>query len=291
MPTPSREPLSLTFSLRLYWALLGLYPETFRQEYAGPMLQVFRDCCRRAQRENGPAGLLTLWVRILPDLLKSAFEEHAQRGVDMSKEKWIKMSGWGLMVGGGVMLTGLLAGSRPQYDPHNFRSLSIDRYLNWVDMPLVALGLLLLSAGFVGLILRYGAEIGKFGRYSLGFGAASGAVSALGAVGLGFVDNGLWWTLFFLGMMIQYAGMALFGAANLRRRVLPRWNLLPLAAGVWAPALILVNVLLVEATGGSTEMPQAVFLALWLVSLTGLAGVGYLLQSDPQISGTPAASA
>jgi hypothetical protein len=52
---------------------------------------------------------------------------------------------------------------------------------------------------------------GSFGRFSLGLGALSGVVSAVGAIGLGIYDSKPWWSMFFLGMVFQFLGLALFG--------------------------------------------------------------------------------
>ena len=40
----------LDFSVRIYSALLILYPRSFREGYAEPMIQLFRDRCRRVNR-------------------------------------------------------------------------------------------------------------------------------------------------------------------------------------------------------------------------------------------------
>jgi hypothetical protein len=38
--------------------------------------------------------------------------------------------------------------------------------------------------------------------------------------------------MFLLGLLIQSLGLFLFGIANLRRRIFPRWNAIPLLAGL-----------------------------------------------------------
>lgn len=200
----------------------------------------------------------------------------------MSKEKFIKLSGWALMLGGLVVMLGWLAGTRPEYNRFNARSLPIDRYANAVEFPMIVMGMLLLSVGLIGLFLRYGQRAGNFGRFSLGFGALSGAISAVGAIGLGVYDSEPWWLTFFLGMTFQYLGLTLFGIPALRQRTLPRWNGLPIFAGFWIPAFVLYSLIVEQVTGQWVEWPEAVFMTLWLFSLAGLAGLGYLLQSDSQ---------
>ena len=73
-PAPSEQIASL--SERLYRGLLRAYPRQFREGYAEPMAQLFRDTCRDTQRGRGTLGLLGLWLPTLGDLLKNALAEH-----------------------------------------------------------------------------------------------------------------------------------------------------------------------------------------------------------------------
>ena len=275
-----REPLPVHYSLHLYRLLLFVFPSGFRREYGYPMLQVFRDCCRRKLIEKGSFGLVTLWMRTMIDTLATAIEEHSQREVNMSKEKFIRLAGWALPVGGLAVILGWMASMRPEYYRYNLRSLWIDQYLNVADMYLTALGMLLLSVGFMGLLVRYGAESGRFGRLWLGFGTASGLVSAIGAIGLGIFDSGPWWSMFFFGMAANFLSMALFGVLCLRSRLLPKWNGLPFLAGIWVPLFLIISMLYEAINGGWLELPDLVFGLIWTLSLIGMAGVGYLLQTD-----------
>jgi hypothetical protein len=49
--------------LRIYRALLALYPRSFRREYREPMLQLFGDCVR----DRGAR----VWLRTVPDLVRT----------------------------------------------------------------------------------------------------------------------------------------------------------------------------------------------------------------------------
>ena len=74
MPTPaSNRPLEL--SQKLYQRLLAAYPRPHREEYGEPMAQLFRDQCRDAWAERRALGLAALWLRTLPDLVKTSFLE------------------------------------------------------------------------------------------------------------------------------------------------------------------------------------------------------------------------
>ncbi len=63
-------------SLWLYGCLLTAYPKRHREEYGPPMQQVFRDQCQDAWREARGWGLALLWLRVLPDLVKTSVLEH-----------------------------------------------------------------------------------------------------------------------------------------------------------------------------------------------------------------------
>jgi hypothetical protein len=287
----SNDQWLVMVSIQLYKALLKMYPSEFRLEYGAPMLQLFKDCCRRSFEEAGAAGLLSLWRRTMLDTVRTAIEEHSQRGVDMSREKFIQLCGWGLMIGGPAVLLGWLAGSRPEYNRFNTLSLPIDRYINAVQFPLIILGLLLLCLGFLGLLLQYGQKAGVLGSSSLAFSMVSGLVSTAGAIGLGFSDSGPWWNLFFLGLTFLYLGLVVFGLANLRQRLLPRWNGLPAAAGIWLPLYMLMTVTLYLVTGSWVKTPEWVWPVLMWASMLGLTGIGYLLLSDARLTGRVAPAA
>lgn len=276
------EPRALIFSIRLYKALLLVYPSEFRLAYGGPMLQVFRDCSLRALRENGHAGLLSLWSRTMLDTVNTAIEEHTQRGVEMSIQKFIRLSGWALMLGSLTFGLAFLAGTRPEYNRYDVRSLAIDQYANALEGPLSIVAMILLSVGFIGLFLRYGQAASSFGRISLGLGAFSGVISAIGATGLAIYDSDHWWNIFFFGMILQFLSLVLFGVTSLRQHTLPRWNGLPVLAGVWVPLYVLASLLIEQGSGSWIEWPLAVDLLIWLFTLSGLVGLGYLLQSNAQ---------
>lgn len=70
-----RAPSLVSMSQRVYGRLLILFPTDFRAAYAAPMVQLFTDCCRAAQRERGTAGVLALWMATLGDLVTSAAAE------------------------------------------------------------------------------------------------------------------------------------------------------------------------------------------------------------------------
>lgn len=70
-------------SERVYAWLLKAYPVEFRREYGSQMLQLFRDCCREAERNGSLLGFWRLWVHTLLDLFQTATKEHIE---DIGKE-------------------------------------------------------------------------------------------------------------------------------------------------------------------------------------------------------------
>lgn len=60
---------------KVYGWLLRAYPKPHREEYGLVMAQLFRDQCRAAWSESRGWGVAKLWLRVLPDLVKTSFIE------------------------------------------------------------------------------------------------------------------------------------------------------------------------------------------------------------------------
>ena len=63
-------------SQKIYEWMLALYPKAHRDAYGQPMAQLFRDQSRAARQEAGWVGVVSLWLRVLPDLVKTSLVEH-----------------------------------------------------------------------------------------------------------------------------------------------------------------------------------------------------------------------
>jgi len=66
---------TLAASQTIYERLLRAYPKSHREEYGPAMAQLFRDECRDAWNESQNWGVMKLWLRVLPDLVKTSFIE------------------------------------------------------------------------------------------------------------------------------------------------------------------------------------------------------------------------
>ena len=93
----------VSLSSQFYGLLLIAYPSHFREEYGHHMAEVFRDCCRDAQRQHGTPGVIGLWLPTLGDLAATAVVEHiSERSGNVTISTLIRWSGLA------SILTGLL---------------------------------------------------------------------------------------------------------------------------------------------------------------------------------------
>lgn len=66
---------TLAVSQKVYGWLLRAYPPAHREKYGPAMAQLFRDQYRDAWNESQGRGLTRLWLRVLPDLVKTSMIE------------------------------------------------------------------------------------------------------------------------------------------------------------------------------------------------------------------------
>lgn len=70
-------------AVRIYTALLWLYPRTHRQEYGALMAQLFQDQWLEAYAQRRLSGILWLWQRTLWDLGITAIREHLHLAAEL----------------------------------------------------------------------------------------------------------------------------------------------------------------------------------------------------------------
>jgi hypothetical protein len=268
MNPTTTDPRTVKLSASLYSLLLTSYPTRFRQEYGPHMLQVFRDCCRKAYRTGGLPGMLWLWARTFFDYLQSVIEEHSQRGVHMNKVKFIRLCGWAFIVGAFAWVIGWAVNDIQYNNPYNAFTLSLGKYVGYLYGSvqfLLPSALFLTTLGFLGLYLRYSKLAGKLGRIGLVMGLSGGATALL-TFGLEiFTQFEYAWYGFLIVFLLTFIGLTVFGIAASRNRLLPRWKLTPVLTGFCGILSI------------SGLAPLILFTSV------GLFILGYLLQSDPGI--------
>ena len=64
----------MNLEMRVYWALLKLYPRDFRDQYGEEMTRVFKE----SLEQEGSS--FKLWIQTFADVLSSASREHVQGG-------------------------------------------------------------------------------------------------------------------------------------------------------------------------------------------------------------------
>jgi len=274
MTSQSRDDPLVTFSVGVYRFLLKAYPSRFRRKYGPDMLQVFQDCCRRTFHQSGEIGVIELWAMTLFDLARSLIEEHTQKEAGMTGSNFVRLSGWALIGGAAAFAIGML-------------SLGIGSYTGDALSGVLVLLVLppLLVVGLLGVRNRYGDRAGGLGNTILLAGAILGPLATwigiFGMLGL-FENQSAGWVLAYSGPAVSFACLTLFGLVALYVKPLPRWNVLPVLAGIWYPAIVFY--LRVLSSDGS---PNGVSAILIIIQSIALAALGYMLRSDlPQETAT-----
>jgi hypothetical protein len=268
-------PTSLvTFSVKLYQVLLAAYPSRFQQEYGPHMVQVFQDCCLRTVRQSGPNGMLKLWGITLLDLTQSVISEYMQKETQMKREmkpEDIRRAGWALILGAISFVLGIFL-AIIEYSNGNW-SLFALLTLVFVSLPLLVFGVL-------GLRTRYGKKVGRFGRSILLIGAILGPVTSV--IGFFFRSIDPLWFVIYAGPAVLFICLTLFGIAAIFTKPLPRWNTLPVLAGLSYPAIIIFYIITSVMTGdwSGSNVPDAAYIILVTIQGIALLALGYLLKAD-----------
>ncbi len=263
----------LFFSNKLYYKLLKVYPVKHRQRFRDEMAQVFRNLCRDIYSRQGLTGLMGLWFINFFDLLKTALEERLKEVSHMTKEKFIRLSGWALMLGGVTFILGFgLGGGETSFDDPLGGPDAIYEYGQLV---LVPVAMLFFTIGMLGLRSRYGGQVGRFGSVSLAIGAIGGGIGLVGAIGLFAADGDGWWIALMLGILLLLVGLLLFGIAAIRKTPLPRWNGLPLLLGS-----IILLLPIMGVTTGSDVVSGPILASIFFRIAAGFVALGYVVQGD-----------
>jgi hypothetical protein len=285
MKSMTKDTPSVSFSLSFYRLLLYAYPAEFRREYGLHMAQVFRDSCLAAERQDGLPGMLLLWIHTLVDFLISVFNEHSQKEILMTKDKLTRLSGWGMILGTLLFVLGFALDAsqvrlfiyRTIGLPETAAQYNLSRaFADHVGVVIALLGVALITFGILGLQLRYGKQVSRFGETSLWVSVIGGVVAIIAMIGFFFFDS---WNAFVVGMLSQQLFLGLFGIAALQAKPFPRWNGLPLLAGI-LPVVVIVSLILNELNVVELADEGIYLLIPWLI---GLVLLGYTMQTEPVV--------
>lgn len=284
------DPSPVTISTQVYRLLLAFYPAKFRREYGAHMVQVFRDCCLKTFHQSGSQGLLRLWAYTLFDWFKTIIEEQIQRGTEMTQSKFIRLSGWGMMLGSVALLLGIFTlqlGGDSQFYYLVFGTPSTSEQwavYKWVSENIFAsfytllLGLLLIIVGIGGVWSHYKMYGSQVGKGTLWVASIGGLIGFSGGLLIEFSVEYGWWLLT-LGYALISASLATFGLLNSREKSIPLWNGFLLFGFIY-PAWMLISVFMPETL---TDQWASRLTMMSLVAMTfpliGMIGLGYKLQN------------
>jgi hypothetical protein len=266
------NPLIVGWSVRLYQAFLVAYPAQFQREYGSEMVQVFRDCCLRTIRQSGMHGMLKLWAVTLLDFIQSVIAEHTQKETQMKKEmkpEDIRRAGWALILGAISFVLSMILAIWAGSDGSLFALL----LLVFVSLPLSVFGVL-------GLRNRYGEKAGSFGKNILLVGTILGPITSI--IGFFLISDSPLWFVIYAGPAVLFICLTLFGVAALYTKPMPRWNGLPVIAGLSYPAIIIFYIITSVMTGDWSDSSMSYVVIIILITIQGIAllALGYILKAD-----------
>jgi hypothetical protein len=220
----------IALSVRIYRALLTLYPADYRREYGALMMQMFRDVSRDKYRQRGMLGVTFWWFAALHDLTFTVIEQRRKVKVTMSKSTFAQLTGMLLIAGG---ICGAIA-AFSQFQPGNHTTYDgVYQLLVWLLAP----SLLLIGLGNIGLGFRIDEALGTAGRWTLYLSGIGAMLMAVGVVAAS-IDNTLW-NIWLGGGIVHIVGLTGFGLLHLRNPVLPIFRALPLQISLGLLILLL----------------------------------------------------
>ena len=274
------NPLVAT-SLAVYRLLLAAYPARFRSEYGPWMAQAFRDQCLRAGRASGTAGLLRLWAATLHDWLKTVMEQQLMKEFAMTRSMFIRICGICLMLSAAAVALGLFATAfySGTTNPNSYLYRPWDPWLNIGQLVAFPSFTLLAALGMTGMYARFGAASGRLGQSALAASVLGGIIAFAGFLPSALINDEnelpIFWEAAIIGLLILFAGLAVFGLSALRKRTLSRWGWLPVATGGSFVVMILLSM------GLTPVYPQTLAALLFGLTAFGLFLHGRLLLHHP----------
>ena len=189
----------------------------------------------------------------------------------MNNSNFIRLSSWAFIIGAIAFLPASIL--QLDYESRTISPLMINTFF-WAP--------LLLVVGLLGLRVRY-----KIGSGVLLFGAIGGGLLLIvGILGQSLAPYysvaatyfGVWMG----GLLVLHICLFIFGIVMFIKKTLPRWNWIPLFAGMWVPILMLLAVIL----GGnmvdspSSNLEKNTVTAIFVTMTVAQVLLGYMLQAD-----------
>jgi hypothetical protein len=203
-----------------------------------------------------------------------------QKETDMNKADFIRLSGWLLMASAVAFLPGAIG-----------MILSETRYAirSWDSFPFnvaafaVFWAPLLLAVGILGLRARYGSAIDEAGRGVLLFGAIVGGLLVVVGTLVQFItpDYSVSETYYYVwlgGVYLLFTCLSIFGVVAVVKKPLPRWNGLPLTAGIWITLIPILGILGVNSPPSDTAL--VIGISAFIIMTIAMILLGYILQAD-----------
>jgi len=193
----------------------------------------------------------------------------------MNNSNFFRLSGWAFIIGAfcfymffplyylnslGVTLDRFMAGWGISYD------------LTFYWSPI------LLAIGMFGLWARYGEIVGKLGKAFLLISPVGILISYFGLTQANIYEQDV--VVSSAGVLMLMTCLALFGALALITKPLPRWNGLPIIAGVGFPAFFLYSAIAGTMNESSFLSQFAILVLIVTIQFIALVILGYMLQAD-----------
>jgi hypothetical protein len=234
--------------------------------------------------------MLTLWAHTLIDWFKTVIGEQMNRGTEMTRSKFIRLSGWAMVLAAVILLLSFLPESDSILDglyqtfgqPATAAQHEVFQTITTgMRSLLFPAAILFITLGLFGLHIRYARRTGNSAKLSLGMGIAGGVVSLVISAGM-VMGIQIVRPLMNISMAFMFAGLFVFGLAALRSRPMPRGNGLPALAGFWWPLLVIhayVYPQFIQRFFG-LQVPLWFSFAIFSLMSISLATLGYVLQAD-----------
>lgn len=223
-----QQSSTIELSVRVYCALLRLYPTKHRQEYGWLMAQAFRDKAYAVYRGEGGAGMVLYWLGCLLDLVVSVIQERREKEyVTVSDSNIVKFNPYLLMIGGALLAFSGISQLQPD-DHYTFYGIYA---VSFMGLPG---GLIALAAGLYGLGRSFKGEFGWLGKWGTLLGSVGGIAPFL-AIVVVFIMSSVdaVWYVGMTGVAALFASFILVGIDVLRQKMFPRWaGLLMIVSGI-----------------------------------------------------------